>query len=234
MDRNSRRTRENAELKRRLGMNSANSSRPPSSDGLAKPVRNSLRGKTGWAPGGQAGHRGSTLAQVAIPDEVLRHEPVLCGGCGGGLAGAVEVGVSRRQVFDLPEIAVRVTEHQVVARRCGCGTVTRGAAPDAVDAPVQYGPRVAAIIVHLYLGQFLSKKRTAQALAELFGTPVSAGTVSAVTRRAAAGLDGFRELVRERIATAEVAHFDEAGLRVEGKLRWVHSASTGKYSLIWV
>jgi transposase len=80
----------------------------------------------------------------------------------------------------------------------------------------------------------LSKKRTAQALAELFGTPVCTGTVASITRRAAAGLNGFRELVRGAITAAEVVHFDETGLRVKGKLRWVHSASTGKYALIWV
>lgn len=225
---------ENAELKRRLGMNSTNSSQPPSTDGLAKPPRKSLRGKTHRKPGGQAGHTGSTLTPIAVPDEVIRHEPVCCGGCGGGLTEAVQTGVVRRQVFDLPEIAVRVTEHQAVARQCGCGTVTCGVVPDGVDAPVQYGPRIAAIIVYLYLGQFLSKQRTAQALAELFGVPVSAGTVMSVTRRAAAGLGGFREWVRERITASEVVHFDETGLRVAGKLRWVHSASTGKYSLIWV
>jgi transposase len=225
---------ENAELKRRLGMNSTNSSQPPSADGLAKPVRKSLRGKTGRKPGGQAGHPGSTLTPVAVPDEVIRHEPACCGGCGGRLTGAVEVGLTRRQVFDLPEITVRVIEHQAIARQCGCGTVTCGAAPDGVDAPVSYGPRIAAVVVYLYVGQFLSKKRTAQALSELFGTPVSAGTVASITHRAGAGLDGFGEWVRERITAAEVVHFDETGLRVAGKLRWVHSASTGKYALIWV
>lgn len=225
---------ENAELKRRLGMNSTNSSQPPSADGPAKPVRKSLRGKTGRKPGGQAGHPGSTLTPVAVPDEVIRHEPACCGGCGGGLIGAVQVGLTRRQVFDLPEITVRVTEHQAIARQCGCGTVTCGIAPDGVDAPVSYGPRVAAIVVYLYVGQFLSKKRTAQALSELFDIPVSGGTVASITRRAGAGLDGFREWVRERITAAEVVHFDETGLRVAGKLRWVHSASTGKYALIWV
>jgi transposase len=150
------------------------------------------------------------------------------------LAGAVEVGVARRQVFDLPPVQVRVTEHQVVARQCGCGMVTCGTAPDGVDAPVQYGPRIAAIVVYLYVGQFLSRKRTAQALAELFDLPVSAGTVTSMTRRAAGGLDGFLALVRERITGSEVVHFDETGFRVEGRLRWVHSASTGKYALIVV
>jgi hypothetical protein len=91
------------------------------------------------------------------------------------LAGAVEVGVARRQVFDLPPVRIRVIEHQVVARQCVCGVVTCGVAPEGIDAPVQYGPRIAAIVVYLYVGQFLSRKRTAQALAELFDLPLSAG-----------------------------------------------------------
>jgi hypothetical protein len=95
--------------------------------------------------------------------------------------------MERRQVFDLPPITVRVTEHQLIARRCACGTTTRGTAPEGVTGPVRYGPRITAIILYLYIGQFLSKKRTAKALAELFGTPVSEGTVAAMTRRAAAG-----------------------------------------------
>lgn len=223
-----------AELEARLGKNSSNSSKPPSSDGLDKPPPRSLRGRSGKRPGGQAGHRGQTLCRVAEPDRRERHEPACCRGCGAGLAGAAEAGLERRQVFDIPPIRVGVTEHQLVKRRCGCGTVTTADAPEGVDAPVQYGPNVAAIVVYLYVGQFLSKDRTATALAELFGTPISAGTVAAMTARAAAGLDAFTGQVRARLADAEVAHFDETGLRVAGRLHWVHSASTGKYVLITV
>jgi len=224
---------ENAELKRRLGMNSTNSSKPPSSDSpFVKPAPKSLRRKSGRKPGGQPGHPGSTLALVSDPNERERHEPDACSGCGGDLAGAPEVGVERRQVFDLPPLTVRVTEHQLIARRCRCGATTCGAAPEGVTAPVQYGPRVTAIILYLYVGQFLSKKRTAQALAELFGTPVSEATVAAMTRRGADGLGEFTGLVRDRIADAPVAGFDETGLRVAGKLAWVHCARTGKYTLI--
>ncbi|HEY0496576.1 MAG TPA: IS66 family transposase [Kutzneria sp.] len=224
---------ENAELRRRLDMNSSNSSKPPSSDSpFVKPDPKSLRGKSGRKPGGQTGHPGSTLAQVATPDEIVRHEPAACGGCGGGLADAAQIGMERRQVFDLPPITVRVTEHQLITRRCACGITTCAPPPDGVAAPAQYGPRVTAIVLYLYVGQFLSKQRTAQALAELFGAPVSPGTVATMTRRAATGLSGFLGLVRDRIAEAAVAHFDETGFRVEGRLHWVHSASTGKYSLI--
>lgn len=99
---------------------------------------------------------------------------------------------------------------------------------------MQYGPRITAIILYLYVGQFLSKKRTASALAELFGSPVCAGAVAAMTSRAAGALGGFTGWVRARLAAEPVVHFDETGLRVEGKLRWGHSASTGNYSLIYV
>jgi transposase len=172
------------------------------------------------------------LTLVADPNERLRHEPGQCAGCGADLAAAPEVGMERRQVFDLPPMTVRVTEHQLIARRCWCGTTTCGAPPAGVTAPVQYGPRITAIILYLYVGQFMSKKRTAQALAELFGTPVSQGTVATMTTRAADGLDGFLDQVKDRIVESETAGFDETGLRVAGKLHWVHCARTGRYTLI--
>jgi transposase len=222
-----------AELKRQLGTNSQNSSKPPSSDSpFDKPAPKSLRGKSGRKPGGQPGHRGSTLTLVDDPDQTVRHEPGACTLCGIDLAGAEEVGVERRQVFDLPPMRVQVVEHQLVKRRCDCGTVCCGAAPERVNAAVQYGPRVTAIILYLYVGQFLSKQRAAQALSELFGTPVSQGTVSAMTRRAADGLGEFTEAVRGRITQAQVAGFDETGLRVAGALHWVHCARTDKFTLL--
>jgi transposase len=214
-------------------MNSTNSSKPPSSDSpFAKPAPKSLRRRTGRKPGGQAGHPGSTLALVDTPNQRRRHEPGPCMGCGASLADAPEVGLERRQVFDLPPMTVQVTEHQLIARRCGCGRTTCAAAPQGVMAPVQYGPRLTAIVLYLYVGQFLSKKRTAQALAELFGAPVSDATVATMTARAAAGLDGFLTEVGDRIAEADVAGFDETGLRVAGRLAWVHCARTGRYTLI--
>jgi transposase len=222
-----------AELRRQLGQNSRNSSKPPSSDSpFIKPAPKSLRRKNGRKPGGQPGHPGSTLAQVDDPNKRLRHEPGPCSGCGADLSDAPEVGVERRQVFDLPPMTVRVIEHQLIARRCSCGTTTCGTAPEGVRSPVQYGLRITAIILYLYVGQFLSKKRTAQSLAELFGTPVSEGTVATMSKRAADSLDGFLDQLTDRLSEAEVAGFDETGLRVAGKLHWVHCARTDKYTLI--
>jgi transposase len=222
------------DLEARLGKNSRNSSKPPSSDGLEKPAPKSLRRKSGRKPGGQPGREGRTLSQVSDPDEVLRHEPVCCGRCGHDLDGTAETGVERRQVFDIPPITAHVIEHQLVVKKCRCGAVNRPVDPDGVTAPVQYGPRLKALILYLYVGQFLSKKRTAQAIAELFGIPVSDGTIATTTRRAATALAEFCSQVRDRLSRADLAHFDETGFRVESQLMWLHSASTPEFTLLTV
>jgi transposase len=224
-----------AELEARLGMSSKNSSKPPSSDGLVKPAPRSLRKKSGRGPGRPAGQPGTTLEQVADPDVVVRHVPDFCGGCGDGLAGAAEVAVTRRQVFDIPEPAVVVTEHQIVTVACGCGHRTSGAAPAEATAPVAYGPRLAGIGVYLLHGQFLSIGRTADALRDLFGLPVAAATVSCWVKRTALGIIAkVLPVIADRIAAAPVAHFDETGMRTDGRLAWLHSASTSTAVLLSV
>jgi transposase len=223
-----------AELEAQVNRTSKNSSQPPSADGLAKgePKPRSLRKKTGRKPGGQDGHDGKTLTQVARPDHEEEHEPACCGACGNSLAGAPVTSVERRQVFDLPPVKAEVTEHQLIERQCGCGHKTKGSAPAGVDSPVQYGSRIAAIVVYLYAGQFLSRQRTAMALAELSGIPLSPGTVAAMVKRAAAGLADFTGQVLERLAGAEVVHFDETGFRVAARLHWVHVATSQAWTLI--
>jgi transposase len=220
-----------AELKRQLGASSRNSSKPPSSDGLDKPAPKSLRGRSERKPGGQPGREGRTLRQVERPDEVVVHEPGACTGCGGTLTGEDRLaGVLRRQVFDIPKSTVRVVEHRLLARRCVCGTVTQAPAPAGVSAPAQYGPHAAAIAVYLVLGQHLPVARTAALLAELFGTPMSVGTVAAWTSRAAAGLEPFTAAARRALGGAELVHLDETGLRVAGRLHWLHVASSARFT----
>ena len=123
------------ELAARVQANSKNSSRPPSSDGLGRPAPKALRKKTGRGPGRPKGQPGVTLGLSDWPDHVIRHEPGGCGGCGTGLSAAEEAGVERRQVIDVPPVRPEITEHQIIARRCGCGKVTRGQAPEGVTAP---------------------------------------------------------------------------------------------------
>lgn len=224
-----------AELEARVGTSSRNSSKPPSSDGLAKPAPKSLRVRSGQGPGRPKGQDGSTLELVDKPDHQVTHEPDACAGCGAGLADAPVVGTDRRQVFDLPVIRLEVTQHDLVSRACPCGTVTKTRPPVGVNAPVQYGPRIAGAGVYLLHGQFLSKGRTASALGDLFGADVAAGTVASWTAKAAATISGeVIPVIADRIAGAPVAHFDETGLRAEGKLHWMHSASTDTDVLLTV
>ena len=146
-----------AELEAQVKANPRNSSKPPSSQGLGKPAPKSLRTRSGRKPGGQPGHEGRTLRQVSDPDQVIRHEPGACHGCGRDARAGQEVGMERRQVFDLPPIAVQVTEHQLITRRCRCGAHTTATAPAQANAPVRCGPRILAVIIYLYVGQFLSR-----------------------------------------------------------------------------
>jgi transposase len=224
-----------AELHARLAQNSRNSSKPPSSDGLAKPAPKSLRKKTGRPPGRPKGQPGVTLGMTGLPDQVVTHEPGQCAGCGAALPGAPVTRTQRRQVVDLPEeVRALVTEHRIVSRRCVCGAVTAGQAPAGVAAPVQYGPRITAVCAYLWHGQFLSRNRTCEAVGEMFGVPVSPGAVTGMVRRVAGKLGTSLEAIRTVLAAAPVAHFDETGFRVAGKLAWIHSASSGKYALITV
>ena len=218
-----------AELKRRLAANSRNSSRPPSSDGLSKPpVAKSLRRPSGRKPGGQSGHGGGHLALVAEPDEVLVHPPLWCAGCGGDLSDAPVEGAERRQVFELPEIRLRVTEHVVQRRRCGCGAQTIGAFPAGVSAPAQYGPRVRALAMYLIARQHLPYGRAAELFSDVLGAPISTGTLATFIARGAEDLQPFLDEAHRQLIAAPVAHFDETGARVDGRLRWLFAVSTSQ------
>ena len=220
----------NADLERQLGLNSGNSGKPPSSDGLKKkPARtNSLRERSGKKTGGQKGHPGKTLSRTETPDATVDHFPDTCSGCGGALSGATATGHTARQVFDLPEPQpLVVTEHRAFTCLCGqCGAETRAAFPEDVTAPVQYGARLAAVVVYLLHSQLLPEKRLAALMADLFGVHLVTATIAAMSRSCAARFRGFAAAMRDRVAAAPVKHMDETGLRIGGKTRWLHIAST--------
>src|SRR5271168_313444 len=218
-----------AELERRLGLNSSNSSKPPSSDGLKKPARvSSLRESSGKKSGAQPGHEGQTLRQVAKADKVVDHHPPVCSGCGEALTPDPSADYAARQVFDLPEPQpLIVTELRAFSCRCeACGARTRAAFPAEVRAPAQYGARIAAFVVYLLHYQLLPEDRLVELMADLFGVKIAAGTIAAMSRNCAGRLHGFVEALRDFIAKAPVKHMDETGFRIAGKTQWLHVAST--------
>ena len=224
-----------ADLAARVAQNSTNSSKPPSSDGLGKPAPKSLRNKTGRQPGRPRGQPGATMKLADHPDHVIRHEPPACRTCGTGLSGGRQTGLERRQVTEIPPVTAVVTEHQMIERECPCcGERTKAVAPDGVTAPVQYGPRAAALGTYLWHGQFLSRDRACAALAEMFGCAPSPGALAAQAGKIAGLISPALAAITGALAGAGVAHFDETGFRVAGKLAWVHSASAGKFVLVTV
>jgi len=219
-----------ADLRRQLGQDSSNSSKPPSSDGLKKKARvaGSLRGRSGKASGGQKGHQGGTLRQVADPDHMVRHEASTCCHCRSPLEPKSAIGIEKRQVFDLPERPLVVAEHQASIYRCAhCRGDTKAAFPEGVVSPTQYGERIRAAAVYLNIQQLIPEDRTAQALSDLFGAPlICPASIVAWVRKKGEDLRQVYARIGERVAEVKVRHLDETGFRIAGKLQWLHTTSS--------
>jgi len=215
-----------AELERRLGRNSRNSSQPPSADGPTTPPSRAVPRRSARRPGKQPGTGGSALFQTSDPNEIVDHVPDACGGCGGDLGGADRAGMVRRQVHDIPTITPTVTEHRLHKRRCECGTTTTAAAPAGVGAAVVYGPNLRALAVYLLVFQHIPVARTAMLIADLTGARPSTGWVSSVLSTVADVLVDVEKLVKSLIVLAHVIHVDETTSNINGTRWWLHVAST--------
>ena len=217
-----------AELERRLGLNSSNSGKPPASDGFKKPSRvNNQREKTGRKSGGQAGHEGTNLRQVAHPDKVIDYCPPVCVGCGGALSMEQVTGHRKRQVFDIVKPVVQVTEHRAHSGWClECGTETQAAFPDGVTAAAQYGVTVEGLVVYLQAWQLIPEDRLAELMGDVFGVALATSTIAAMGQRKAQALAGLAEHIEQQVKHAVVKHLDETGYRIAGVLQWLHVAST--------
>ncbi|MBL7115593.1 MAG: IS66 family transposase, partial [Kiritimatiellae bacterium] len=215
-------------LENQLAKNSRNSSKPPSSDGFKKPAPKSLRKKGKRKSGGQPGHTGHTLKMADKPDHSEVHRVKECEHCGRSLADQSADGVEKRQVHDLPPLRLIVTEHQAETKTCSCGHLNKAAFPEGVNAPVQYGEGIKAAAVYLKNYQFLPYDRTCELLNDVFGCPMSEGTLANIIAQSHTLAADPVEKIKELIEQAAVAHFDETGSRVDGKLWWMHSASTAQ------
>ncbi|MEA3276997.1 MAG: IS66 family transposase, partial [Pseudomonadota bacterium] len=214
------------ELDQRLAKNSRNSSKPPSTDGFNKPSPKSLRKKGLRKSGGQPGHTGHTLKMAKKPDHTEKHRVERCTCCGRSLADQKPESVEKRQVHDLPPRRLIVTEHQVEIKKCSCGHLNKAAFPEGLNAPVQYGEGVKAAAVYVKNYQYLPYERACELLDDLLGCPLSEGTLANIISQCDDLAANPVAQIREMIEQASVAHFDETGSRVEGKLWWLHSAST--------
>ena len=219
------------QVQSRLNMNSRNSSKPPSSDGLNKPAPKSLRVGGKSPSGGQKGHPGSTLSQATEPDKIIVHNvPDQCQACQLELPFAYVV--EARQIFDLPVLQFEVTEHHAMQAICACGHVHTAEFPAEVRATVQYGARAQAAMVHLNQNHAVSVQRTAALMKDFFGLSVSQATVLKAAQTGADILQPTVQDIGQAIARSAVAHADESGLRVAKTLHWLHVLATD--TLTWM
>lgn len=223
---------ENAELRSRLNLNSKNSHKPPSSDGLSK--KPGLPKGPPKKSGGQFGHKGKTLKMVEHADDFVLHHASSCPCCARVFSASDVVCVEqRRQVFDIPAPRMEVTEHQLGAIFC-CGRLHVGAFPPEVGRPVQYGSRIKALSVLLNNDYKISLEKIERLMGDLWGCTFNESTAVAANVDMYQALHPVEEQIKEGVSDSEVAHFDETGMRVEKKLHWFHVASTALFTYLFV
>lgn len=213
---------------------SRNSSKPPSGDGFGKRTK-SLRKKSERPSGGQKGHPGNTLEWREAVDDVILHAVSTCEGCGHSLVSAPVVDYECRQVHELPPLHLQVIEHRAEVKHCcECEAISRGVFPTDVSSRVQYGSGVRALMVYLMDAQLLPSDRAREVFSEVFGCEVSEGTLYNARQQCFEQLAPIEQQIKAGIAAAAVMHNDETGLRVNGKLWWLHVASTAELTYYFV
>jgi len=182
----------------------------------------SLREKSNKKSGGQPGHKGSTLKFSAVPDDIVKHMPIFCGGCQKDISGISEELISKRQVVDLPIIKPIYTQHECYQRICSCGEVNQSGFPSQVRAPIQYGPNVQSLVAYLSVRQFIPFKRMTEHFRDAYHMPISQGSIKNI-------LDSFTkksapvyQRIKENISKTTVVGADETGAKVNGGKYWMH------------
>jgi transposase len=221
-----------AELESQLQRDSHNSHRPPSSDGLRK--RPALPTPSGRKRGGQPGHAGKTLALLPHPDHTIVCRPAWCS-CGQSLQDLPGTVIERRQVFDLPEPTLDVTEYQRLQCQCpACGRLQAGPFPATVTAPTQYGVGVLALVTMLNTAYAMPFNKIQQLMTDLYGSAINERTLLTANATCYEALASSEAALKTHILASPVCHYDETGLRVAGRLHWQHTASTADATYLFV
>ena len=216
------------DLQARLSKNSRNSGKPPSSDGYNKQNRTGSLRKSGRKPnGGQPGHKGHTLECAENPDHTETYKPEECRECGTSLEDVVAVGEEERQVYDIPAIRIEVTAHRAEIKLCpGCGTENRGEFPGNVERGVRYGTGIKTWAAYFGNQHHIPLERTARIIEDLTGHGISEGSLLKASEELSECVRPSTEATAGLLRNAEVLNTDETGLRVKGKLHWLHVASS--------
>lgn len=204
---------------------SRNSSLPPSQD----PNRPKKPKKMGARrPGGQTGHKGSSLAMSPNPDKIIHHPATRRDSCGNDLENIPARQTSRHQVIDIQFTKI-ITEHQVEHKDCPCG---HHQAHASAGAPVQYGEGLKATAVELNQAQCVPFKRCSEFLQQKFHLSLSPATLTSFVRQASKRLERWEKAAKQELLAANALHADETGINIDGQNYWVHVLSSDTTTLM--
>lgn len=230
-----RQASEIVKLKAKLSNNSRNSSKPPSTDKSnsgGMPPKKKDREKANRKPGGQKGHKGTTLKQTLYPDHLIKLDaPQQCR-CGKDLSCVQSSDQQIRQVFELPaQIKMETTEYQAPVCLCpNCGRKNVAEFPSEITAPVQYGSRVQAIGTYLHVYHLMPYQRLSEMFKHLFNCSISTGALTSFIKKSDSYAKPLHTKIQEKIKNSEWMHNDETGLNILNKTSWLHTASTPEYA----
>ena len=188
----------------------------------------SLRKRGQRKTGGQKGHKGHHLEMSDTPDQITFHKVSECEHCHQNIESIETDNFEKRQVFDIPKPSLFIEEHQAEIKQCKCGHVNRASFPEGVQKKTQYGNNLKSLCVYLSQYQLIPSNRTCEFVQDLFGHSISEGTLHNFIGKCSDALVETEKAIRSYIINSPVVGFDETGIYCEGKLHWVHSASTPK------
>jgi transposase len=223
------------ELESQINKNSGNSSKPPSSDGFKKPLVKSLRQASGKKPGAQKGHEGSGLKLTREPDKYEAHQPSNCIRCKNApICAAKRTVAETRHVVDIV-VEPLITAHVALEVVCPQnGKIYTGNLPVEASGSIQYGVNIEALAVSLNTIGMVSINRTHEILSDVFGVPISTGTIAGMIKDCAEAVKDTVAEIKEAVLEETIVHFDETGTKVNGGNMWAHVASTEELTYISV
>jgi transposase len=213
----------------KLGINSTNSSTPPSQDPNRKRgSKKKTKGKK-RKPGGQKGHDGSNLKKVDNPDRIEELEidrRTLPKG------EYKQVGFESRQVVEI-SISSEVIEYRAEILENEDGTQFVAEFPSGVKRPAQYGPSIKSLSVYMSQWQLLPYGRIQECFIDQYGIPLSSGSIFNFNKEAYNLLERFESIVKKQLILQEVLNVDETGINIKGTRFWLHTAGNDQWTLFF-
>ena len=211
------------ELESRLNMNSSNSSKPPSTDNKLTKNKSKSTSKSKKKRGAQSGHKGKNLKIVATPDKLEVLLPTKCSCCNQSLKNIDSLKFEKRQLFDLPDVKMQVTEYQAHTIECNkCHAVNKAEFPTNINATTQYGDNLKSLVSYLNAYQMLPYERISETIQDLTSHKISIGTIYNFLNTHYDKLKKFETTLKQSLLKEDVLHSDETGVNVKAKLHWIH------------